>query len=76
MQASSPSFSRFSHRRAFRVGIVGATGLVGDLMRPCLLERAFPVEALRLFASSRSAGCTLPWHGKPCVVEDAAAPGS
>ena len=77
MQAQSPSVSRVSHarlahRRALRVGIVGATGLVGDLMRRCLLERAFPVESLRLFASSRSVGRTLPWRGMSCAVEDAA----
>jgi aspartate-semialdehyde dehydrogenase len=77
MQASSQSVSRyslprFSHRPALRVGIVGATGLVGDLMRRCLLERRFPVESLRLFASSRSVGRTLPWQGMACIVEDAA----
>ena len=72
MQASSQPVSRFSHRPTLRVGIVGATGLVGDLMRRCLLERAFPVESLRLFASSRSVGRTLPWQGTPCAVEDAA----
>lgn len=31
-----------------RVGIVGATGLVGELMRACLAERDFPVRSLRL----------------------------
>ena len=32
------------------VGIVGATGMVGELMRSILAERNFPVGALRLFA--------------------------
>ncbi len=61
-----------------RVGIVGATGQVGGVMRTILAERQFPVDELRLFASARSAGKTLPWvdptTGKATevVVEDAA----
>ena len=38
------------------IGIVGATGQVGVAMRQILLERGFPVEEVRFFASSRSAG--------------------
>ena len=53
------------------VGIVGATGLVGAMMREILAERGFPVASLRLFASSRSAGATLPWSGGELQVEDA-----
>lgn len=53
------------------VGIVGATGLVGGLMRAVLAERDFPVTSLRLFASARSAGKTLTWKDKEIVVEDA-----
>jgi aspartate-semialdehyde dehydrogenase len=53
------------------VGIVGATGLVGDLMRSALVERDFPVRSLRLFASARSAGKTLPWKDARIFVEDA-----
>ncbi len=55
-----------------KVGIVGATGLVGELMRAILAERAFPVTSLRLFASARSAGRRLPWKNTDIVVEDAA----
>ncbi|MEV6009844.1 aspartate-semialdehyde dehydrogenase [Streptomyces sp. NPDC051976] len=58
-----------------RIGIVGATGQVGGVMRKVLAERKFPVSELRLFASARSAGRTLPWDGAPggqVVVEDAA----
>ena len=40
------------------VGIVGATGLVGGMMRELLAERDFPLSSLRLFASARSAGST------------------
>jgi aspartate-semialdehyde dehydrogenase len=55
-----------------RVGIVGATGQVGQVMRAVLAERGFPVDELRLFASARSAGRTIDWQGTPITVEDAA----
>ncbi|MFF6985817.1 aspartate-semialdehyde dehydrogenase [Streptomyces sp. NPDC010273] len=51
-----------------RVGIVGATGQVGTVMRRILVERDFPVTGLRLFASARSAGTVL----DGVTVEDAA----
>jgi len=50
-----------------RVGVVGATGQVGGVMRRMLVERSFPVDSLRYFASARSAGSTL----DGIVVEDA-----
>ncbi|MFC9845192.1 aspartate-semialdehyde dehydrogenase [Streptomyces sp. NPDC060223] len=50
-----------------RVGIVGATGQVGTVMRRILVERDFPVDELRLFASARSAGSVL----DGVTVEDA-----
>jgi len=53
------------------VGIVGATGVVGALMRTLLDERAFPVASLRLFASSRSAGTSLRWKDTEIVIEEA-----
>jgi aspartate-semialdehyde dehydrogenase len=56
-----------------RIGIVGATGQVGGVMRRILAERHFPVDQLRLFASARSAGRTLPWQDGEVTVEDAAA---
>ena len=55
-----------------RVGIVGATGQVGGVMRRLLDERSFPVDELRLFASARSAGRTLTWRDSEITVEDAA----
>ncbi|CAN5647429.1 aspartate-semialdehyde dehydrogenase [soil metagenome] len=55
-----------------RIGIVGATGQVGGVIRSVLAERAFPVEELRLFASARSAGRSIDWQGRAIVVEDAA----
>jgi aspartate-semialdehyde dehydrogenase len=54
-----------------RVGIVGATGQVGAVMRQVLAERRFPLAELRLFASARSAGSTLPWGDGEITVEDA-----
>ncbi|MDQ1700915.1 MAG: aspartate-semialdehyde dehydrogenase [Frankiaceae bacterium] len=53
------------------VGIVGATGQVGELLRSILAERDFPVASIRFFASARSAGKALPWKGEDIVVEDA-----
>jgi len=55
-----------------RVGVVGATGQVGSVMRTLLAERNFPITELRFFASARSAGGTLPWNGTDIVIEDAA----
>ncbi|MEV0271571.1 aspartate-semialdehyde dehydrogenase [Hamadaea sp. NPDC050747] len=55
-----------------KIGIVGATGQVGGVMRRILAERKFPVDELRLFASARSAGKKLPWADGEVVVEDAA----
>ena len=55
-----------------RVGVVGATGQVGGVMRAILAERAFPITELRFFASARSAGTKLPWGTAQITVEDAA----
>lgn len=54
------------------VGIVGATGLVGEMMRTLLAERDFPLGELRLFASPRSAGSRIAWQDREIIVEDAA----
>jgi aspartate-semialdehyde dehydrogenase len=58
--------------RGLRVGVVGATGQVGAVMRRLLAERGFPVAEIRYFASARSAGTTLPWAGDEVTVEDTA----
>jgi aspartate-semialdehyde dehydrogenase len=55
-----------------RLGIVGATGQVGVAMRQILLERGFPADEIRFFASPRSAGTVLPYGDRDVVVEDAA----
>ena len=53
-----------------RIGVVGATGQVGAVVRQLLSDRAFPVDEIRFFASSRSAGTVLSFQGKDIVVED------
>ncbi|MGV9670387.1 MULTISPECIES: aspartate-semialdehyde dehydrogenase [unclassified Gordonia (in: high G+C Gram-positive bacteria)] len=54
------------------IGVVGATGQVGGVMRTLLAERKFPADSVRFFASPRSAGKKLPWGDGEIVVEDAA----
>jgi len=55
---------------SYRIGIVGATGLVGRTLLDVLAERAFPVAELGLYASARSAGSTLKWHGQAVPVHE------
>ncbi|MFT4055542.1 MAG: aspartate-semialdehyde dehydrogenase [Novosphingobium sp.] len=61
--------AKFTPGQKLNVGVVGATGLVGSMIREILAERNFPVAQLRLFASARSAGKEI----DGVVVEDAAA---
>jgi len=53
------------------VGVVGATGQVGTVVRQLLLERSFELADLRFFASARSAGTVIEWGDRQIVVEDA-----
>ncbi len=53
------------------LGVVGATGQVGVAMRQILLERGFPADEVRFFASARSAGTVLPFGDREVLVEDA-----
>jgi len=62
--AGTPTFPR----GGLTVGVYGATGQVGGVMRRLLEERRFPLRRLRLFASARSAGQVL----DGTVVEDVA----
>jgi aspartate-semialdehyde dehydrogenase len=57
--------------RGMHVAVVGATGQVGSVMLRLLEERNFPIERLRLMASSRSAGSALTFRDQEIVVEDA-----
>lgn len=53
------------------IGVVGATGMVGNVMRTLLLERNVTFNELRFFASARSAGGTLDFGDRKIVIEDA-----
>lgn len=58
---------------SINVGIVGATGAVGQELLRLLHERNFPMASLRLFASARSAGKSVEHAGKKYTVEEAKA---
>jgi len=45
----------------YRVGVLGATGLVGSTILGLLLEREFPAASVVPFASERSAGRDIEW---------------
>ena len=45
---------------------------MGQVVRQLLLERNFPLDLVRFFASARSAGTTLPFGDADVVVEDVA----
>ena len=53
----------------YRVAILGATGAVGTELMTLLEERQFPLSELRLLASPRSAGKTLPFKGQAITVQ-------
>jgi aspartate-semialdehyde dehydrogenase len=50
--------------------IVGATGLVGRTFLKVLEERRFPVDRIKLLASSRSAGNQLEFKGDRVTVQE------
>ncbi len=52
------------------VAIVGASGAVGQEFLRVLEEGNFPVDKLRLFGSSRSAGRSVEWCGMTYVIEE------
>ena len=56
-------------KTAYSVGLVGATGLIGEKFLRTLEKRNFPVGELRLFASEKSAGKKLRAFGRNCVAE-------
>ncbi len=55
--------------QTYRVAILGATGAVGTELMELLASRNFPLADLKLLASSRSAGTTLPFKGETLKVE-------
>ncbi|NOY48341.1 MAG: aspartate-semialdehyde dehydrogenase, partial [Chlorobi bacterium] len=50
------------------VAVVGATGMVGNVMLRVLEERNFPITKLILVASERSVGKTIDYKGKPYKI--------
>lgn len=56
---------------SINLGVVGATGQVGEVMLELLEKRNFPADSVRLFASPRSAGKTLTFRGEEITIEDA-----
>lgn len=55
----------------YKVGIVGATGAVGQEVLGLLGSRRFPLSELKLFASNRSAGKQIEALGQTLTVEEA-----
>lgn len=56
--------------KKYNVAVVGATGVVGSTFLKVLAEYNFPINNLKLLASSRSAGKVINYCGKDIVVEE------
>ena len=56
-----------------KIALVGATGMVGNVMLEVLAERKLPITELLLVASERSVGKEIPFKGKTLRVIDLAA---
>lgn len=56
---------------AYKIGILGATGAVGQELIRLLHERHFPIAELRLLASARSAGKTQTYGDKSWTILEA-----
>lgn len=57
--------------KELKIAVLGATGAVGREMVRVLEEYEIPVKELRLLASSRSAGGTIPFCGREITVAQA-----
>ena len=57
-------------KMAYNVAVVGATGAVGKTFLDILSERKFPIDNLKLLASSKSAGKKMQYNGKEYTVEE------
>ena len=57
--------------KQMNVGVLGATGAVGQEMLKILAERNFPVKSLRPLASARSAGKTILYQGEQVPIAEA-----
>jgi aspartate-semialdehyde dehydrogenase len=56
-------------KERYNVAVVGATGAVGNEMVSILEQRDFPVDKLKLLASTRGAGTKMEFKGKSHTVE-------
>ena len=64
LSLTSSNFESITMKKAYNVGIVGATGAVGQELIRLLEMRDFPFGEIRLLASARSAGKTVEAFGK------------
>jgi aspartate-semialdehyde dehydrogenase len=55
-----------------KLGVFGASGQVGSVVRQILIERNLAAEGVRFFATSRSAGKTIPFGNQEITIEDTA----
>ncbi|MDN6195454.1 MAG: aspartate-semialdehyde dehydrogenase [Atopostipes suicloacalis] len=54
----------------YKIGIVGATGLVGTTILEILERKDLPIAELKVFASARSAGKKVLFKGKELTIEE------
>ena len=59
-------------KEKYNVGILGASGAVGQEMMKILKERNFPIAELRPIASARSAGKEIDFNGEKFKFVEAA----
>jgi aspartate-semialdehyde dehydrogenase len=59
-----------TENRKFNVAVAGATGAVGGAMLDVLARKNFPLNELRLLASSRSVGKKLSFRGEEIAVQE------
>ena len=64
-KATKPTMSK-----SYSVAVAGATGAVGVEMIKMLEQRNFPLQSLKLLASSRSAGKKMTFRGEELTVEE------
>ena len=73
-KARNPSFDRLKltlvpTSKRLNVAVVGATGMVGQVMLSILAERNFPSARVRALASERSKGLRVPYNGSSITIE-------
>ncbi|MCR5135503.1 MAG: aspartate-semialdehyde dehydrogenase [Oscillospiraceae bacterium] len=57
--------------KKYKIGILGATGAVGQEMLKVLQEYEIPVSELRPLASARSAGVPVKFNGQDVLIQEA-----